>query len=153
VLEDGDLVLWESTAILRYLAAGTALLPTERRVAAEVDRWIAWQLAHLQPAMSKVAFEKIVKRVTGRGDPDPAIVAQGTAEFVAATAILDAALEGREYVAGVMTVADFSLAALYSLAPASGLDLAPFPRVVAWLDRMLARPSLQRALADAQVAA
>lgn len=47
VLEDGDLILWESTAIIRYLAAGSALLPAARRTAAEVDRWTAWQLAHL----------------------------------------------------------------------------------------------------------
>ena len=33
VLEDGAFVLWESIAIMRYLAAGTALVPTERRVA------------------------------------------------------------------------------------------------------------------------
>ena len=61
VLEDGDFVLWDSTAILRYLAAGTALVPTARRVAAEVDRWLAWQLAHLGLVMSKVAFERVVK--------------------------------------------------------------------------------------------
>ena len=150
LLEDGDLVLWESTAILRYLAAGTALLPTERRVAAEVDRWIAWQLAHLQPAMSKVAFERIIKRLTRRGDPDEAVVAQGIAELATLTSVLDSGLDGREFVAGPLTVADFSLAAHYSLAPAIGLDVAPFPRVTAWLGRMLARPSLQRALADAQ---
>src|ERR1700704_1418789 len=46
VLEDGDLILWESTSIIRYLAAGSSLLPAARRTAAEVDRWIAWQLAH-----------------------------------------------------------------------------------------------------------
>jgi glutathione S-transferase len=99
--------------------------------------------------MSKVAFEKIVKRVTGRGEPDAAVVEAGTAEFMAFTAVLDAALDGREHLAGVLTVADFALAAHYSLAGACGLDLSRFPRVTAWLDRMLARPSLQRALAEA----
>src|SRR5688572_19644964 len=52
VLVDGDLVLWESTAIMRYLSAsrGGALVPTSPRAQAEVDRWLAWQLAHLGPA-------------------------------------------------------------------------------------------------------
>jgi glutathione S-transferase len=152
VLEDGDLVLWESTAIVRYLAGGTTLLPTGRREAAEVDRWLAWQLAHLQPAMSKVAFERIVKRLTGQGPPDPAAIATGTAEFAAMTAILDGALAGTEHVAGRLSVADFAMAAFYSLAPACGLDVAPFPRVASWLDRVLARDSMRRALADAQAA-
>ena len=133
VLEDGDLVLWESTAIIRYLAAGSPLLPTARRAAAEVDRWIAWQLAHLAPAMSKVAFEKIVKRLTGRGAPDAARVAEGTAEFARLTEILDGAL-----------------AAHYSLAAAAGLEVAPHRRVESWLARVSARDSMKRALSDAQ---
>jgi glutathione S-transferase len=115
-----------------------------------VDRWISWQLAHLSPVLSRVGYEKIVKRLTGRGDPDPAVVAAGSAEFESLTAILDASLAGREYVAGPLTLADFALAAHYSLVPACGLDLRGHGRVVAWLERMLARPSMRRALAEAE---
>jgi glutathione S-transferase len=151
VLEDGDFVLWESTAIIRYLAAGTKLVPTERRAAADMDRWIAWQLAHLHPAMGKVAFERIVKPLTRRGPPDEAVIEAGTTEFTAMTAILDGALAGKDYVAGALTIADFALAAHYSLAEPCGLDVSRFERVDAWLARMLARASIQRALADAKV--
>ena len=151
VLEDGDLVLWESTAIIRYLAAGTRLVPTERRAAAEVDRWIAWQLAHLHPAMSKIAFERIVKRVTRQGPPDQAVIDAATADFMALSAILDGALAGVEYVAGPLSIADFALAAHYSLAEACGLDLSRFARIESWLSRLVARDSMKRALADAQV--
>ncbi|HTJ43768.1 MAG TPA: glutathione S-transferase family protein [Kofleriaceae bacterium] len=150
VLEDGAFVLWESTAIMRYLANGTALVPRDRREAAEMDRWIAWQLAHLGPAMSKVAFERIVKKLTGRGTPDQARIDEGTAEFAAASAILDRALEGREFVAGPLSLADFALAAHYSLAAPAGLSLDPHPRVASWLQRVCARDSMKRALADAQ---
>ena len=149
VLEDGDLVLWESTAIIRYLAAGTHLVPTGRRAAAEVDRWIAWQLAHLAPAMSKVAFQRIVKRLLRQGPPDEAVIEAGVAEFAAATAVLDGALDGREYVAGALSIADFALAAHYSLAGACGLPVTG--RVGSWLARMVARDSMKRALADAKV--
>jgi glutathione S-transferase len=152
VLDDDGFVLWESTAIQRYLAAGSRLLPTNRRALAEVDRWLAWQLAHLGPAMSKVAFERIVKRVTKKGAPDEAMVAIGTAEFAKFTAILDGALAGKEYVAGALSIADFALAAHYSLADACGLQLAA-PAVESWLARMLARASMQRALAEARLAA
>ena len=149
VLEDGDLILWESTAIMRYLATGSALVPRDRRTAAEMDRWMAWQLAHLGPALSKVAFEKIVKKLTGRGAPDEARIAEGTAEYASMSAILDGALAGREFVAGPLTLADFALAAHYSLAGAAGLSLAAHPRVDAWLARVCARDSMKRALADA----
>ena len=151
VLEDGDFVLWESVAIMRYLAAGTALLPTARRAAAEVDRWLAWQLAHLSPAMSKVGFERVVKQLRKLGPPDPAVVEAGIAEFSAITAVLDGALAGKEYVTGALSIADFALAGHYSIAPACGLSLAAFPAVESWLARMLARDSMKRALADAKV--
>ncbi len=150
VLADGDFVLWESTAILRYLAQGSALIPRERRAAADMDRWIAWQLAHLGPAMSKVAFELIVKKLTKRGEPDAARIAEGRDEFDTTTAILEGALDGREYVAGPLTLADFALAAHYSLAAACELDLAKYPGVASWLARVSARDSMKRALADAQ---
>jgi len=151
VLVDGDFVLWESTAIMRYLATqqGGALVPATAQEQAEVDRWLAWQLAHLGPAMSKVAFERVVKKLTGQGAPDEAVIAAGSAEFAKLTALLDAALEGRDYLAGALSLADFALAAHYSLASTCGLALAPFPRVQAWLARMLDRESMKRALADA----
>ncbi|HUQ03757.1 MAG TPA: glutathione S-transferase family protein [Kofleriaceae bacterium] len=153
VLEDGDLVLWESVAIMRYLAAGTALVPTERRAAAEMDRWLAWQLAHLAPAMSKVAFERVVKQLLKLGPADAAAVEAGAADFAAMTAVLEGALAGKEYVGGRLSLADFALAAHYSLAPACGLSVATFPAVESWLARVLARDSMKRALADAQALA
>jgi glutathione S-transferase len=154
VLVDGDLVLWESMAILRYLAdkADSALVPTAPRAQAEVDRWLSWQLAHLGPAMSKVAFERVVKKLTGQGAPDEAAIAAGTAEFTKLTSILDDALAGREYLAGALSIADFALAAHFSLAATAGLDLGPYTHVNAWLSRVLARDSMRRALADAQAA-
>jgi glutathione S-transferase len=154
VLVDGDFVLWESMAILRYLSSkkGGALVPKTPRGEADMDRWLSWQLAHLGPALTKVAFERIVKQLTGQGAPDAALVAAGTAEFAQLSALLDRALEGREYVAETLSLADFALASHYSLASMCGLDVAPYPRVTAWLARVLGRDSMKRALADAQAA-
>ena len=151
VLVDGDFVLWESTAIMRYIAAksGGRLLPSELRAQAEMDRWLSWQLAHLGPAISKVAFERVVKKVLGQGAPDEAAIAAGSRDFAQLTGILDAALERREFIAGMLSIADFALASHYSIAKTAGLDLAPFPRVSEWLSRVLARDSMKRALADA----
>src|SRR5262249_49783308 len=135
---------------IRYLAAGSPLVPTAPRIAADVDRWIAWQLQHLAPAMSKVAFENIVRRLTKRGEPDLARIAEGTAEVDKLTQGLAAALAGREYVAGPLSLADFALGAHYSIAAAAGLELARHRRVESWLARLSARDSMKRALSDAQ---
>lgn len=153
VLVDEGFVLWESTAIMRYLAAKSdgRFIPTTAQASAEMDRWLAWQLAHLAPAMSRVAFERIVKKLTGQGQPDAAIVAAGSADFAALSAILEAALEGREYIAGALSLADFALGSHYSLAETCGLELAPFARVRDWLARILERASMRRALADAHM--
>jgi glutathione S-transferase len=154
LLEDGDFRLWESNAIITYLATqygkSTSLVPADPRGRAEVDRWLHWQLAHLGPATSKVAFERVVKKLTGQGEPDAAKIAEGTAEFDTLTAVLDASLEGMEFVAGRLSVADFALASHYGLASTCGLEVAKHRRVDAWLHRMQARDSMKRALADAQ---
>jgi glutathione S-transferase len=151
VLVDGDFVLWESVAILKYLSnkRDGALVPKDPRGQAEMDRWLAWQLAHLQPAMRKVAFERIVKKLTGQGPPNDAVIAEGTAEFGTLTEILDRALGDKDYLAGSLSLADFALAAHYRTAELAGLDVAPFKRARVWLGRMLARESMRRALADA----
>ena len=50
-LIDGDLVIWESNTILRYLAAkaGSALYPNELGARTHIERWMDWQLATLNP--------------------------------------------------------------------------------------------------------
>jgi glutathione S-transferase len=96
VLVDRDFVLFESTAIMRYLSAkqGGALVPATLEGRADVDRWMAWQVAHLGPAMGKVAFERIVKKLTRQGPPDEAAIAVGSQEYATLSGIMDRALEG-----------------------------------------------------------
>jgi glutathione S-transferase len=149
VLVDGDFVLWESNAIVAYLAHGTPLLPTDPRARAEVDRWNAWHLAHIGPAIWKVAFERYLKPRIGQGEADPVAVELGSADYRRYTNVLETSLGERAFVAGQLSIADFVLAPMYALASTVGLETAPFPKVDAWLRRMLGRPSLQRALADA----
>jgi|SRR5579859_1132234 len=150
ILVDGDFVLWESNAICAYLAQGTPLLPTVPRARAEVDRWCSWELAHLGPAIRKVAFERLVKPLTGRGQPDARVVDEGVAEYTRFASVLDASLGDREHLAGSLSIADFVLASMFSIGATVGLETAPHPRVNAWLARILGRPSMKRALADAQ---
>ncbi len=138
ILEDGDFVLWESNAMLAYIAAKagrTDLAPTTPRERADVDRWMAWQGAHFAPAIRKVAFERIVKKLAGRGAPDEAMVKLGTEEFAVATSALEASLGSKEYVCGRLTIADFSLVPYAALTESCGLDFGAYPKASAWLGR------------------
>jgi len=156
ILEDGDFVLWESSAMLAYIAAKagrTDLAPTTPRERADVDRWSAWQGAHFGPAIRKVAFERIVKKLGGLGAPDEAVVKAGIEEFAVTARVLEESLGTKEYVCGRLTIADFSLAPYAALTVSCGLDFEPFPKAKAWLGRMLARDSMKKTLAAARVAA
>jgi len=156
ILEDGDFVLWESTAMLAYIAARagrTDLAPTTLRERADVERWTSWQGAHFGPAIRKVAFERIVKKLGGLGAPDEAVVKQGTEEFAATARVLEQSLGNKEYVCGRLSIADFALAPYAALTASCGLDFEPYPQAKAWLGRMLARESMKKTLAAARGAA
>lgn len=153
VLEDDGVFLWESNAILGYLAAKadrTDLAPTTPRERADVDRWLNWQAAHFSQAVGKVAFERVVKKLAGWGPPDEAIIARGIEEFARYAKVLDESLAGKEFLCGRLTIADFSVA-LYAANTAScGLDFEPYPNARVWLGRMLARESVRATLASAR---
>lgn len=156
ILEDGEFVLWESNAMLSYIAAvaGRAdLAPSTTRERAEVERWTYWQGAHFGPAIRKVAFERIVKKLAGLGAPDEAMVKAGTEEFAAVASVLEQSLGSKEYVCGRLTIADFALAPYAALTESCGLDIGAYPRAKAWLTRMTARDSMKRTMAAARRAA
>jgi glutathione S-transferase len=156
ILEDGDFVLWESTAMLAYVAAKAGrldLAPTAPRERAEVDRWTSWHGAHFAPAVRKVAFERIVKKLVGQGAPDEAVVKAGIEEFAVSANVLEQSLGAKEYLCGPLTIADFNLAPHAALVTDCGLDFDPYPKAKAWLGRMTARESMQKTLAAAREAA
>jgi glutathione S-transferase len=156
ILEDADFVLWESAAMLAYVAAKAGrvdLAPTTPRERAEIDRWTSWECAHFGPAIRKVSYERVVKKIMGRGAPDEAVVKAGVEEFAALASVLEQNLGTKEYVCGQLTIADFDLAPYGALAADCGLGLDPYPKAKAWLGRMTARDSMKRTLAAAREAA
>ena len=114
---------------------------------------MSWGTAHFAAAVRKVAFERIVKKLAGLGAPDQAVVDAGIAEFATVAAVLEASLGDQEYVCGRLTIADFDLLPYAALTTSCGLDLGPYPRTKAWLDRMLARDSVKKTMAAAREAA
>jgi glutathione S-transferase len=150
VLEDEGFVLWESNAIIAYLAAKhpeKGLIPSDARGRAEVDRWMFWQVSDWNPAFEKIVHEKL-KPMFGGGTPDEAIIRDGVEQIGKLAAVLDGWLKDREYVAGKLSVADFGLMGFASLRQVFGVDFSAHPNVSAWLSRLEARESCRRALAD-----
>jgi glutathione S-transferase len=155
-LEDADFKLWESNAIIQYLASKKpgALLPLDERARADVSRWMFWESTTWDSAAAVLAFENFVKGFFGLGGPDPARVAEGEQKFNFAARILDAHLKGRDYVAGgKLSIADFSLAAALTLAEPAKIPLAPYAEIQRWGARMAALPAWNTVRAIQQRAA
>jgi glutathione S-transferase len=146
VLVDGDFVLWESRAIIAYLAGGSALYPEDRKRRAIVDQWNYWGAVHLGPALQGMAFERFMKPRFGIGTPNEAAVAQQAAEIARFLPVLDGALAGRDWIAGELSIADFAIAATLVYRKPAGVDCSAAPNVLGWLERIEARPSWQKAV-------
>lgn len=144
-LTDGDFNLWESNAIMCYIAASrgpTHLLPTAAREKAQVEQWLFWQTAHLASAFGKIMFERIYKERFNLGKPDPAAIATGFAEVERFTTVLNTALKNREFiVTRQYTVADFAIAATLGMRDMAEVNLAPYAEVTSWLRRIETLPS------------
>jgi glutathione S-transferase len=140
VLDDDGFLLWESRAIMKYLAErtpGQTLYPSEPRARADVDRWLFWCAAHLSPALGVLTFENFVKRLAGRGEPDPVEVARGEALVAQFAPVLDAHLAGRTWVSGDhVTLADLSLAPPLALTHPAKLPVSSYPNLQAWFARV-----------------
>jgi glutathione S-transferase len=136
-LDDGT-HLFESNAIVCYLAEGTPYLPGERLARAQVLQWMFWEQYSHEPNIATVRHW--VKHL-GVPEEKRALLEQKRALGVRALNIMEAHLQRRAYFVGDrFSVADIALYAYTHVAPEGGFDLAPYPRVRAWLDRVRDRP-------------
>jgi len=132
---DDGRVLAQSNAIIRYLAAGTDLLPVEPFAQARVDAWLFWEQYSHEPYVAVARFE-VVYRGLAPGELEARLVTRANA----ALAHLDAALSTADWLANdAPSVADIACAAYSRLAPEAGLDLEPLPHLRSWLARCDAR--------------
>jgi glutathione S-transferase len=147
VLIDGDLVLWESNAIVRYLAAkygAGSLWPTDPALRALSDRWMDWQTTNLSVKMH-AAFWGLIRTPVEK--QDAAAIAASTATTETAMAILDAALAGKTCIAADhVTMGDLALLAAVFRWLNLPLQRQSRPNVEAWYARMMARPGYGNAL-------
>jgi glutathione S-transferase len=144
-LVDGDFVLWESTAIMQYIASRSpnGLWPNDARLRADIMRWQSWELAHwTKEGCQPLIFQRLVKAILKLGPPDAAVVAAATEAFNREARVLDQHLAKQPYlVGGEVTLADFSVASPLVYAKQAELPLASYPRVAEWFGRISAMPA------------
>jgi glutathione S-transferase len=143
-LVDGDFTLWESNAILQYIAGKSAspLYPNDNRSRADIARWQSWELAHWgAQACQPLIFENLVKKFVGMGPPDAAAVAKGTECFNKEAKLLDAHLAKQQYLVGnALTIADFTVAAPLFHSKGAEMPLGPYSHLRGWFERVAALP-------------
>ena len=150
-LDDGGIVLAESHAILRYLAARERrddLYPADLRARATVDEFLdRWALTfrpaffrHESPALGFV----LGKGMLG-GDPRPDELPAVVAAITPTLRLLDEILDPSGFALGRFTVADVAAAPILFRTTKTGLDLAPYTNISLWRETVLARPSFAAA--------
>ena len=144
-LVEGDFVLWESAAIMQYLASQkpNALWPDDVRTRADIMRWQSWHLQHWPAtACTPLLFECFVKRFFNMGPPDAAVVTKAMTAFHREAAVLDVHLSRRTHLVGAgLTLADFTVVSPLVYAAEGELPLDAYPHVRDWSARILALPA------------
>lgn len=145
-LTDGEFALWESAAILQYLASlqPTSLYPESAKARADITRWLTWTAGHLEQATNVFLFENVIKGFFGLGPASENELARGTELLRKQAGILEAHLAGRTWLVGDgPTIADFMVAGSLFWHEMGKMSLAPYPAVGGWLSRVLALPGWQ----------
>ncbi len=145
VVEDGELALWESNAIVRYLAAkygsGT-LWPEDPGLRSLADRWMDWQITTLQPQLH-IIFWGLIR--TPEADRDMAAIDAAVVVIKPIWQLLDEHLSLRRFVGGPdFTMGDIPLGCAawrYFNLP---IDRPRLPNLEHWSTRLQERPAYRR---------
>ncbi len=147
-VKDGDLIIWESNTILRYLAAtrgGERLHPKDPARRTQVERWMDWQLGTLTQPMSTLLFGYYRMPPEKR---DPAALEAARQRGIELWSMVDAALADRPYIAGQeFTLADICLGVFGHRWHSYPIERPTLPRLKAWYERIAPRPGFQAHIA------
>ena len=139
--DDGELI-FENAVILQYIAdrfPAAGLIPADGPERRRVQGWLSFVGSELH----KGAFTALLS-----AKAPEAAKAFARDAVVQRLAVLDAHLTGREFLQGRFSVADAYLFVMLTWARHVALDLAPYPALAAYRDRLQARPSVARALGE-----
>ncbi len=134
--------VFESGAILQYLGRKTGkFYPADERGRVEVDQWLFWQMGGLGPMAGQAHhFRQYAPEKIAYG------IDRYTKECNRLYGVMDRRLASREFLAGSYSIADMASFPWVRPHQNQGQDLAEFPNLKAWFDRMNARPMVAKAV-------
>jgi glutathione S-transferase len=136
VLDDGR-ALGESGAILWYFGEGSRFVPADRFERAQVLQWMFFEQYDHEPA---IAVARFVVAYSGKPVDEAFLEGRRAAGYRALDA-MERHLDGRRWLVGdAMALADIALYAYTHVAHEGGFELAGYPSIRAWLDRVAAQP-------------
>jgi len=140
-IDDDGFILWESHAIVRYLAAkhgAGSLWPTDLQRRADADRWMDW--ASTFAGALRPVFWNLIR--TPPEKRDPKAVEEGIKKTGELAGYVEAQLADRSYVAGdALTMGDIPLGCHLQLWFRLDIARPAVPRLKAWFERLCARPA------------
>ncbi|MFZ2650651.1 MAG: glutathione S-transferase family protein [Burkholderiaceae bacterium] len=140
-LVDGSKKIWESNAILAYLAGrqDTPLWPkSDDRY--EIMKWMSWESCHFAPAVAKIIGQVIFAPMRG-AQPDQAVIQQGLEDFRKCSAVANGQLEATKFLIGdKASIADFAVAVWLSYEKTCSLPVAEFTHLSRWWKAMQDAP-------------
>ena len=141
--DGADYTVIESGAILMYLAEKTGkFMPREMAARYEVVQWLMFQMGGIGPIFGQVHhFLRAAKERVPYG------IERYGAECRRLYGVLDKRLEGREHLAGDVSIADFATLPWVFRHDWQEVDLADFPNVRRWYEVLMSRPALARGMA------
>ena len=153
VLEMDGFVLWESYAIMQYLAdmtPGQAIYPIEPHSRADVNRWLFWCGQYFMPGISILNWENSIKSMAGIGPADPIEVARGEQLLTEAAKVLDVHLGHREWICDTgLSLADFAIAAPLADQHRAKFPVTDLPNLQRWFMQVQALDSWEETEGDA----
>jgi glutathione S-transferase len=131
VLDDGR-ALSQSNAIILHLAEGSALIPVDAYNRARMLEWMFWEQYSHEPYVAVARFQV---RYQGKAvaDLEPRLVERGRA---ALQRLEDGLATSAFLVGDHVSLADVALVAYTRMAGEGGFDLADYPRVTGWIERV-----------------
>ncbi|HEX5006710.1 MAG TPA: glutathione S-transferase N-terminal domain-containing protein [Hyphomonadaceae bacterium] len=138
--------VFESGAILQYLARRTGKFGgADEREQAEVESWLAWQIANLGPVMG---HHNHFRNYAPKIEPDPEKLKYAQDRFFNETnrlfGVLEVRLRDREYIAGPISIADFASWPWIAAYKSQGQNLEDFPALNRWFGQCRVRPGFEK---------
>jgi glutathione S-transferase len=137
-LTDGDFCLFESNAMIRYLAdkCNSPLYPKDLKQRAVVDQWLDYGSMHLGAALARVTFNRVFAPVIGM-PVDESSLKTGLEFLSRDLPVVDKQLGKTKYIAGTqLTLADINILSCLDPAEVSDIDLTPYKNICAWREEL-----------------